>query len=281
MRFCSKQQARTAPWLLPLILPALGALGCGETSEPWGPTVPIRVAAEAGTLGESVMRVTDETDPSITYVTAAVNITDPPQDMSDPRVASQTVVFPQAGEYQMYSRVRIGPEAGNDDSFFVFLPSEEGGSWQVINAIAGFDVAGSPMHRPEAIVRGVGGNSTPGTWKWAVLGNLRFVVPEGQLTQTFSFATREDGLDIDEFAFALTTETSTVGFTTDQLDRGLAGMLVPEPEPYEPPADQPPLVAAGSPKWLGMVCCGSQRPFLENYFNQITPENAEIGRAHV
>jgi len=27
MRFCSKQHARTAPWLLPLILPALGSQG--------------------------------------------------------------------------------------------------------------------------------------------------------------------------------------------------------------------------------------------------------------
>ncbi|HTV18351.1 MAG TPA: endo-1,4-beta-xylanase, partial [Polyangiaceae bacterium] len=110
-------------------------------------------------------------------------------------------------------------------------------------------------------------------WKWALFGNLRFVVPEGQLTQTFSFATREDGLDIDGFAFALVAEGATVGFTTDQLDAGEAGVLVPEPDPYQPPADQPPLVAVGAPKWLGSVCCGNQRPFLENYFNQITPEN--------
>jgi endo-1,4-beta-xylanase len=265
------QGALTAPWTLSLLLPALGALSCGD--EPWVRTVPIRIAAEAGTLGESVTRVTDETDPSITYVTAAVNVTTPPEDLSDPRIASQTVEFPWAGEYQIYGRVRIGPGMGTDDSMFVFIPNDTGGSWQAVNPIAGYDVAGSPMHRPQAIVRSVGGTATPGVWKWAVLGTLRFVVPEGQLTQTFRFATREDGLDIDAFAFAFATPDSTVGFTTDQLDRGEAGVLVPEPEPYEPPADQPPLVAAGSTKWLGMVCCGSQRPFLENYFNQITPEN--------
>jgi endo-1,4-beta-xylanase len=274
VRVRCRQGALTASRLLPLLLPALGALSCD--GQPWVHTVPIRVAAERGTLGESVTRLTDETDPSITYVTAAENITTPPEDASDPRVASQTVEFPWPGEYQIYGRVRIGPGMGNDDSFFVFIPDAEndaGGSWQVVNAIAGYDAAGSPMHRPQAIVRSVGGSSTPGVWKWAVLGNLRFVVPEGQLRQTFSFATREDGLDIDGFAFALALPGSTVAFTTDQLDHGEAGVLVPEPEPYEPPADQPPLVAAGSGKWLGMVCCGNQRPFLENYFNQITPEN--------
>lgn len=274
MRVCRAYGALTAPRLLGLLLPALAALGCSD--EPWSRTVPIRIAAEDGTLGESVLRVSDETDPSITYVTAAENITTPPEDASDPRIASQTVEFPFPGEYQIYGRVRIGPAGGNDDSFFVFIPNEEneaGGSWQVVNAIAGYDVAGSPMHRPQAIVRTVGGSTTPGVWKWAVLGNLRFVVPEGQLTQTFSFATREDGLDIDAFAFAFATPDSTVGFTTDQLDRGEKGVLVPEPEPYEPPADQPPLVPVGSAKWLGSVCCGNQRPFLENYFSQITPEN--------
>jgi endo-1,4-beta-xylanase len=277
LRVHRRQRALTAPRLfsLLLLLPLLGGLSCSD-EEPWMRTVPIRIAAESGTLGESVARVTDETDPSITYVTAAENITTPPADMSDPRIASQTVSFPWPGEYQIYGRVRIGPTMGMDDSFFVFIPdaeNEAGGSWQVVNAITGYDVAGSPMHRPQAIVRNTGGSATPGVWKWAVLGSLRFVVPEGQLTQTFSFATREDGLDIDGFAFAYATADSTVGFTTDQLDRGQKGVLVPEPEPYEPPADQPPLVAAGSEKWLGMVCCGNQRPFLENYFNQITPEN--------
>ena len=48
-----------------------------------------------------------------------------------------------------------------------------------------------------------GGNAGTGVWKWSLLQNPRLVVPEGQLTQTFSFATREDGLDIDKFAFAL------------------------------------------------------------------------------
>jgi endo-1,4-beta-xylanase len=262
-----------APRLSSVLVLALAALGCGGGSAAWDPLRPIRIAAEEGTLGPSVMRVTDATDASITYVTAAMNLTTPPVDAADPRISSQAVEFPQAGEYQIYGRLRIGPAGGMDDSLFVSIPDAEGASWQVVNAISGHDVAGNPGHRPQALVRSTGATMTPGVWKWAVLGSLRFVVPEGQLTQTFSFATREDGLDIDGFAFALAPPGSSVGFTTDQLDAGEAGVPQPEPFPYQPPADQPPLVAAGSPKWLGSVCCGVQRPSLENYFNQITPEN--------
>ena len=141
------QAARVAPRVLSVSL-ALGALSCD--GEAWEPTRPIRIAAEDGTLGESVTRVTDAMEPSITYVTAAVNVTDPPADASDPRVVSQTLEFPRAGEYQIYARLRIGPGAGNDDSFFVFLPNDEGGTWQVVNAISGYDVAGNPTHRPQA-----------------------------------------------------------------------------------------------------------------------------------
>lgn len=262
--------------LLVSTLLALGSSACGEDAESWSPTNPIVIEAESGTFGESVTRVTDAMDSSISYLTAAVNGTDVPADLSDPRVVSQEVVFPRAGSYQIYARLRIGPDGGNDDSFLLNLPSDGAPSWVVVNAITGYDVAGTARHQPGAIVGVFGGNSGTGVWKWSLLENPRIVVPEGQLPQTFSFATREDGLDIDKFAFALEGEDYTVGFTTEQLDAGQAGVQVPEvkiPDPYEPPADQPPLVVASS-KWLGMVCCGNQRSFLQNYFNQITPENA-------
>jgi endo-1,4-beta-xylanase len=188
---------------------------------------------------------------------------------------SQQIRFPRAGAYQIYARLRIGPGGGSDDSFFLNLPTDGEPNWQSINAITGYDVEGTPNHRPGAMVGVFGGNAGTGVWKWSLFDSPRIVVPDGQLTQTFSFATREDGLDIDKFAFALEGEEYAVGFTTEQLDAGQAGVLVPVtklPDPYEPPADQPPLVV-GATKWLGMVCCGNQRQSLENYFNQITPEN--------
>jgi len=238
--------------------------------------MPLIVNAEAGQLGADVMRVTDAMDSSITYVTAGVNATDAPADLNDTRVASQSVLFRDSGEYQIYARVRIGPGGGSDDSLFINVPSDGAPSWQNVNAIAGYDVAGGMRYQPAAYVRALGGNSTPGSWKWALFDALRFNVPEGQLSQTFSFATREDGLDIDKFAFARVGEGYTVGFTTDQLDAGRPGVLVPNPklpDPFEPPPNQPPFAVA-SAKFLGMVCCGGQRRFLENYFNQVVPENA-------
>jgi endo-1,4-beta-xylanase len=274
-----KQGAPATTRLVPLLAPAFLALGVsscgGDEAKPNSAKTPVIVQAESAQLGASVMRVTDAADSSITYVTAGVNLTDVPADLSDPRVSSQTLEFPAAGEYQIYGRVRIGPEGGNDDSFFINIPAAGAPSWQVLNGITGFDVQGSPRYQEGAIVGPLGGNATPGAWKWSLFDEVTWVVPEGQLTQTFSFATREDGLDIDQFAFALMGDDYTIGFTTTQLDAGQAGVIVPNPvlpDPYEPPADQPPLVVA-STKYLGMVCCGSQRPFLENYFNQIVPEN--------
>jgi hypothetical protein len=117
--------ALTAQRLVSLLIPAFAAIGCGdEDVEPWQPTLPVRISAEDGTLGASVMRVTDAMDSSITYVTATMNVTDPPADMADPRISSQTVEFPRAGEYQIYGRVRIGPGGPNDDSFFISIPGD-------------------------------------------------------------------------------------------------------------------------------------------------------------
>ena len=270
-----QSRKRAATRLFPIIAGALlGASACtGPESRPTTAATPIIAPAENGTLGASVLRVTDAANSAITYVTAGVNITDTPTDLSDPRVSSQPIRFPAPGEYQIYARVRIGPGGSNDDSFFINTPNAGQPSWQTVNGIAGYDVDG-PRHQEGAIVGDVGGNSSPGVWKWALL-DQRWVVPAGQLAQTFSFATREDGLDIDQFAFALVGDGYTIGFTTNQLDVGAGGVIVFDPklpDPYEPPADQPPLVA-GSPKFLGMVCCGNQRPFLENYFNQVVPEN--------
>jgi endo-1,4-beta-xylanase len=276
-RACRRAASQLARRMAPALC-ALGATSCtgDDAGSSWSETSPIIIQAESGQLGAGVQRVTDATDGSITYVTAAMNATDVPTDPSDPRVSSQAVEFPVAGEYQIYARMRVGPEGANDDSFYVNVATEGDPSWQVVNGVGGFDVEGSPRYQQGAIVGEYGGNSAPGTWKWALLTDLRLAVPAGKLDQTFSFATREDGLDLDQFAFALVGGDYTVGFTTPQLDAGQAGVKVPTPvlpDPYEPPAEQPPL-AVGSDKFLGMVCCGAQRPFLENYFNQIVPENA-------
>jgi endo-1,4-beta-xylanase len=260
--------------VIPSIL-GLSLSACGGGSERPEKGAPVIVEAERGNTGSGVQVVVDAADSSITYVTAAVNVTDPPADATDPRVVSAEVKFPEAGQYQIYARVRIGPEGGNDDSFFIDTGTATP-TWTVANGLSGFPVQGQAGYQEGAVIGQFGGQSTPGRWMWALLDPIAYTVAEGALSRTVSFATREDGLDIDKFAFALVGDGVTTGFTTDQLDAGKPGVsVVPPiiPDPYSPPADQLPFAVDAS-KWLGMVCCGNQRPFLENYFNQITPENA-------
>jgi endo-1,4-beta-xylanase len=281
------------PMFIAPMLVALGLSGCGDDdstipplggapgpTEPpadAGPvgTVPIVVEAEAATLGADVQRVTDAEDAAITYVTAGVNVTDAPVDLTDSRVSSVEVQFPAAGDYQMYARLRIGPETGNDDSFYVNVGAGAP-TWTLVNGPTGFPVQGEPGYQQGLVIDDLRGGGNAGSWMWALIEESVYTVAEGALSRTFSFSTREDGLAIDKFAFAAVGDGYTTGFTTDQLDAAEAGVVVYPPilpPPFEPPADQLPL-AQGQPKFLGMVCCGNQRPFLERYFNQVTPENA-------
>jgi endo-1,4-beta-xylanase len=240
------------------------------------PVTPILVEAESGQVGASV---TTGTDGTITFVSATVNVTDPPADLTDARISTVQVRFPAEGQYQLLTRFRIGPGGGTDDSFFINTGTDDAPTWQVLNGLTGFSVEGQPGYQAAAIVSdatGTSRNGNPGVWKWGVMEDVLLTVAPGALTRTFAFSTREDGLDLDKFAFARVGEGYTTGFTTAQLDAGEAGVVVFPPvlpDPFEPPATQVPL-ATGSTKFLGSVCCGNQRPFLENYFNQITPENA-------
>lgn len=242
-------------------------------SEPVAAT-PLLLEAESGAVGADVNVLTDG---DVTYITAAVNLTDVPASLADTRVSNGEVVFPAPGEYEIYARFRLGPDGGNDDSFFINTATAGDPAWQTANGLQGYDVAGEPGHQPAAIVAAEPnpvGNGTPGVWKWGLL-DIRFTVPEDALAQSFAFSTREDGLEIDKFAFAIVGDGYTTGFTTSQLDAGETGVVVfppPLPPAYEPPADQAPL-ATGHDKWLGMVCCGNQSQSLPNYFNQVVPEN--------
>jgi endo-1,4-beta-xylanase len=249
-------------------------LGAGGPTLP-APARPLIVEAETGMRGADVQVVTDATDGAITYVTAGMNVTTPPVDQTDSRIVSIQQSFPRAGTYQMYARVRIGPGGGMDDSFFADTGTDAP-VWTNFNGLAGFPVQGQPGYQPGALIDDLRGQPATGVWMWVLLEGAVYTVPTGQTMRTFVYATREDGLDIDKFAFAVVGDGYTTGFTTDQLEAGQPGVVVYPPvlpDPYEPPADQPPL-AVGASKWLGMVCCGNQRPFLENYFNQVTPENA-------
>jgi hypothetical protein len=49
---------------------------------------PVVAEVEDGRLGADALRLVDESDTSISYVTAAVNLTMPPADLGDPPCAA-------------------------------------------------------------------------------------------------------------------------------------------------------------------------------------------------
>lgn len=197
------------------------------------------------------------------YVTTTENGTDEPTD--DNRVIELEITFPGPGMYELYTLLRVGPGAGGDDSFYApnVLGSNDG--WILANGISGFIIPGEAGYEADIPVIG-GGSGQTEVWKWYRLAALTYDVAEGDLIQTFRFASREDGLDIDKFAFAQVD----IQFTVDQLHAGLPGGYIAPPVPYIP---EGPAIAEGMDKFLGGVCCGAQGANFTEYWNQVTPEN--------
>ncbi len=135
------------------------------------------------------------------------------------RVATYTVTFPSAGLYQLYARVLVGPGGFNDDSLFYAASFGNksptlNSDWVLVNglAAAGFSNSGD-------VVTG-GGTLGNGIWKWINLSQFTsqsgFTINAGALTQTFQIGARENGLDLDKFAFG----TVGTAFTVSNLDTG-------------------------------------------------------------
>ena len=159
-----------------------------------------------------------------------------------------TVTFPVAGNYELYVRLLVGPGGGSDDSFFLGtgfgdkIPTA--GPWTLVNNFAG------GYTDPNETVRNAGsaGNQV---FKWfkvtGFAGPNPWVVPAGNLTQTFQFAGRETGLLVDKFAFGYQGFFYTVG----NLDTGSPPTGTPPPPP-PPPYDHPgPPMATGKDKFVG------------------------------
>ena len=193
---------------------------------------------------------------------------------SNDRVITFTVTFPHAGVWELYARLRVGPQTFNDDSMYYANgfgaknPTLDA-DWILANGLAGN--VGFTVLTDKVTGGGIAGS---GVWKWVKLSAfdggeppISFTVPEGALTQTFQIAGREDGLWLDKFAFG----PQGVFFTVFDLDTGSPGTTEPPPPPYTPPG---PPIATGKPKFLGSVSSPSQNLNFTAYFNQVTPENA-------
>ena len=122
-----------------------------------------------------------------------------------------------------------------------------------------------------------GGTAPLQVFKWVKVtgsqGPAAWVVPEGALTQTFQWASREDGMFMDKLAFG----RAGVCYTVANLDAGAnaTGTCPPPPPPDPPPYTRTdPPIATGKDKFLGSAWSPDTASLnFANYWNQVTPEN--------
>jgi endo-1,4-beta-xylanase len=231
-------------------------------------TQPVTVEAESGVLGSSL---TTATAAGVTYITTTENGTAPP--ITPTRVATWQVTFPAAGSYDLYARIQVGPNVGADDSFYIPSGFNNATNWTGLynTSSGGYVAAGDTVL--------TGGGAGTAVWKWVRLtgadgiGPSAWTVPADALTQSFSWASREDGLLFDKFAFGVQGKCYTVA----DLDNGAnaTGTCPPPPPPDPPPYTRTdPPIATGNAKYLGAAWSpGTASLNFANYWNQVTPEN--------
>ena len=229
--------------------------------------IPTTVEAESGTLGSDFETLTDG---DITYVTSMTDFLDANFPDSAIKVITFEITFPGPGTYDLYAKFRVGDGGANDDSFFYGNGFGEQGldsadHWTRVNNVGTAGFTGEDQY-----VTGEGGAGT-NLWKWLNLtefggdeAGTTFIVEDGDLTQTFQFGGREDGFDLDKFAFANADKFYTVGNLENEEE---GADELPDPNATPPIAD-------GLDKYLGNVYSNSQISGFTNYWNQVTPENA-------
>ena len=239
------------------------------------PMKPVVVEAESGNVGSNYSVLKDGT---VTYVTPKTDWTSLTVPGDSSRTVKMQVTFADSGYYNLFVRVRVGPNTFNDDSFFYgngFGSKNDtaGGDWIFINGLAsaGFTDAAAWVDAAGT----VGSN----LWKWVnvtknnyqgVLGAPFYVHPDS-LTKTFEIGSREDGLDVDKIAFG----KNWLYFTVGNLDSVQAGsptmqiVTIDSSQIWKGPA-----LAAGQYKFLGNVPYEPPENSFINYWTQLTPGNA-------
>ncbi len=194
----------------------------------------VSIETEDGALGGD-WNVIDSASPA--YISISTDLINSGNPGSAARVASYSVTFPEAGDYDLYARLYVGAGAYNDDSFFYAngfgtkSPSTDS-DWQMINGLAG----SIGFSGDADIVTAEAGTVGSGAWKW-LKWETSFAVGEENLTRTFQIGAREDGLNIDKLVFG----TAGYLFTVAELDAGGPGT-----PPEEVVIAYPPDVVAGN-----------------------------------
>jgi uncharacterized repeat protein (TIGR03803 family) len=184
--------------------------------------------AESGLLGSDF---TNGTDGAVQYISISTDTVNGGNPGNANRVATYQVTFPSAGTYELYGRVRVGPLGANNDSFFYGngfgdKSATSDADWVLVNSV---NVGG--FTNPGDIVTGSGSAGIT-VWKWINLSEytgtaggtpISFTVAGSNLPQTFQIGARENGFDIDKFAFG----SAGTHFAVSNLDDG----TLPSPPP--------------------------------------------------
>lgn len=235
---------------------------------------PIIIEAESGTIGSEFNSLQAGATQYITISTDYDETSGTANYPGENRTAVYEVTFPDTGTYDFFARVNVGGDRFDDDSFFYgdgFGEKDHtnAGDWILSNGLAsaGFSDA-------DNVVRDAGGEGS-NIWKWINLsrnayqgGSRNFTInTPDSLTRIFSIGARENGLDMDKFAFG----KSILYFTVENLDSIQAGSITDPSEIFEPPPREP--LALGKTKYLGNVWSPSQLYRFTEYWNQVIPGN--------
>jgi endo-1,4-beta-xylanase len=235
------------------------------------PATPVIAQAEDAALGSAWTVASAD---GVTFIEPNVNFTGNFPTSAD-TVATFSVTFPAAGDYELYARVYVGPGGFSDDSLIpsiAFGPTAvgTGTGWTMANGLAS-----AGFVDPDALILATGDAGSQ-VWKWVRLSSYSSVgvlrVPSGQLTRTYRLASREDGLRIDKLAFG----PLQVTFTVDQMDKGLPGWDQRQPSDGEPYQTTGPILAHHKSKFLGSVWSGTSayNKDFEFYWNGMWHGNA-------
>ena len=189
-------------------------------------------AEDADSLGSDFYTVTEGEVTFITPLTDYASLTSPG---TPDKVATYEITFAAPGTYDLYVKLRVGPEAWEDDSFYFASsfgdrPADIDALWIRVNNI------GNGAADPDEYVLGPEENSVGiEIFKWinasetgeGAAGGTLFVVEEDSLTQIFQIGSREDGLDIDKIAFG----NADLFYTVSDLENGEPGVSeIPDTE---------------------------------------------------
>ncbi len=233
-------------------LPAIGLALSIISAAAANVDTPTILEAENASLGS---KFNSATDGGISYIEISQTFAENAPSSAD-SVASFSVTFPEGGEYMLFARVYVGPQGGNDDSLIfakAFGSPTLGNTnqWSVANYLGDLGFAD-----PDEVILTTGEAGLQ-TWKWLRVSSVSdveiFQVPDGQLTQTYQVAGREDGFRLDKIAFA----QRGVSFTVDQLNKGLAGTDYRDPNDGQPFQATGPIIAQQKSKFLGSVWSSS------------------------